>query len=296
MNDNGTIGCYNPSLCCFCQSPEFDIVTNGPVFEIIQCRKCGFMRQGASETKTGYSFIGYAGSKQRFIRQRKDKERIQIQDFKSIIPQLDNNIPQKGSLLEIGCAMGATLHEFQKAGWEVTGVEPEEWTCNEARKKYGLNVINARFQEAGFEENSFDVIIVLHVIEHLPDPFKGIQFLYSLLKPGGILVIETPRYDTITFKLLKGRERSVIPGHLYYYTRETLLIQAQKAGFLKLRLDSVGRTVTLDRLSFYAAKLLNTKFTTKIISYISDTLHLNKAHLYINLHDMMRGYLQKPLT
>jgi 2-polyprenyl-3-methyl-5-hydroxy-6-metoxy-1,4-benzoquinol methylase len=245
------------------------------------------------ERQENYSFIGFAGNQERFYRQRQDKERIQVRDYLKIIGQMAKYIPQKGSLLEVGCATGTILNEFRQAGWNVTGVEPEKWTCEEAHTKYGLNVVNATFQEAGFDKESYDAIIMLHVIEHLPDPCKGLQYLANLLKPGGMFVIETPRYDTIAFKLLRGRERSVCPGHLYYFTRKTLQTVARKAELEQIELQSVGRTVTLDRLGFYAAKLLNTRFTTKTIVGLSDLLRLNKVYLHINLHDMMRVYLRK---
>lgn len=295
MNTDKNEDIYNPAICCFCRSTEYDEVVKGPVIDILRCRNCSFMRQGFSSSRQkDFSFTSYAGNNERFIRQREDKERIQISDFKQIVNELDKYMPNKGSLLEIGSAMGATLNEFHQAGWDTVGLEPEEWTCNQARKKYGLNYINAKFQDADLEKESFDVVIMLHVIEHLPDPFEGLQYILDLLKPGGILVLETPRYDTITFKILKGRERSVIPGHLHYYTQKTLRMQTEKAGFKELKQESVGRTVTLDRLSFYAAKLLNTDFTTKMISNMSDFLKLNKVSLHINLHDMTRAYLQKP--
>lgn len=251
------------------------------------------MRQGNTSI-SNYSFTEYAGGNERYGRQRHDKERLQLNDFVKIINELEKYKPLKGTLLEIGCAMGTNLNELRKAGWQVTGVEPEKWTCEEARNKFQLNVINAKFQDAGLDESSYDVILMFHVIEHLPDPYDAIKFLSNLLKPGGILVLETPRYDTITFKLLKGRERSVIPGHLYYFTRKSFRMIAQNLGLNEIVIQTVGRTVTFDRLCFYLAKFINNKYITKIITNFSDKLNLNKMHIYINIHDMMRVYLIKP--
>jgi len=57
-----------------------------------------------------------------------------------------------------------------------------------------------------------------------------------MLRPGGILVVETPRYDTLTFKLLGHRERSVLcEGHVYFFTTSTLEPIAQKVGFSVLQ-------------------------------------------------------------
>jgi 2-polyprenyl-3-methyl-5-hydroxy-6-metoxy-1,4-benzoquinol methylase len=172
-------------------------------------------------------------------------------------------------------------------------VEPEEWTSEIAKRKYGLEVICAPFQEAGLPKESFDAILLLHVIEHVRDPFKSLRDIADLVRPGGYLVLETPRYDTLMFKMLRGRERSVIPQHLHYFTRKSMLAMCGDAGFGAIKVEAVGRTVTLDRLSFYLAKFLRSQGATKATTSLSDFLHLNRIRIHVNLHDMMRLYLQK---
>ncbi|MHC4461919.1 MAG: class I SAM-dependent methyltransferase [Planctomycetota bacterium] len=284
---------YNPAICCHCASEKYFLVVSGPIIPVIACAECGLMRQGFSSGTQTWSITSYAGGKDRFFQQRKDKEAVQTGDYLKIILQLEKFMAKKGHLLEIGCAMGTLLNEIRKCGWEVTGVEPEEWTCELARNKYGLNVINTTFQEADLEESSFDVVLLLHVVEHLPNPAKGLLQIARFIRPGGYLVLETPRYDTLWFKLLKGRERSVIPGHVYYFTQETIRALAHKLGLEVVKLESVGRTLTLDRLCFYFAKFLNSDRATSVINFVSNTLRLNKVRVHINLRDMMRLYLRK---
>jgi 2-polyprenyl-3-methyl-5-hydroxy-6-metoxy-1,4-benzoquinol methylase len=251
------------------------------------------MRQGFSEPTQKNKFLSFAGGEERFYKQRIDKEKNQVRDYLKIIAKLEKLTSQKGHMLEIGCAMGVLLNEIRNRGWKVTGIEPEEWTCKIARERYGLNVINKPFQEAGLEESSFDAILMLHVIEHLPDPAKGLSQIARMIKPGGHLVLETPRFDTLWFKLLRGRERSVISGHLYYFTGKTMRDLASKAQLEVVLLESVGRTVTIDRLCFYLAKFLDFELATKALTSISDFFHLNKLHIKINLRDMMRVYLRR---
>jgi 2-polyprenyl-3-methyl-5-hydroxy-6-metoxy-1,4-benzoquinol methylase len=253
------------------------------------------MRQGwLSSTRVKKDpFVEYAGGVDRLMRQRAEKEAAHKDDFLRICDRLEKLLPEKGRLLEIGCAMGTTLNDFRERGWQVIGVEPEKWTAEIARSRYGLEVISAPYQEAGLPSESFDAIVMLHVIEHVSDPFGSLRDVAKLLRPDGYLVLETPRYDTLTFRILRGRERSVIPQHLHYFTRKSLATISQDAGFRVVRVETVGRTVTLDRLCFYLAKFLGSAHLTKIITSASDFLHLNSVRLYINLHDMMRLYLQK---
>ena len=282
---------YNPAICSYCGCKEYSVVTAGPVVPVIVCTQCGLMRQGFSIGSERRPWVSYAGGKDRYFRQRKDKETVQITDFLRIMPEIEKHIPEKGRLLEIGCATGTLLAQVRNRGWSVAGVEPEEWTCKIARETYQLDVINSTFQEAAIEESSFDAVLLLHVIEHLPDPFKGLQQIARLIRPGGFLVIETPRFDTLWFKLLKGRERSIIRGHYYYFTRRTIQALVCKSGFEVIQLDSVGRTVTLDRLCFYAGKFIDSDRAIRGLTWLSDRWHLNKLHLHINLRDMMRLYL-----
>jgi 2-polyprenyl-3-methyl-5-hydroxy-6-metoxy-1,4-benzoquinol methylase len=286
---------YNPEMCCYCGSDTYSTVVSGPIVPIIKCAGCGLMRQGriSESARNSASFVDYAGGEERFRRQRVEKEAAHTVDFLKISDRLEEYLPHKGRFLEIGCAMGTTLNGFRQKGWQVLGIEPEQWTCDQAKSKYGLDVICAPFEDAGLQRESFDVVLLLHVIEHLNDPFTALHQISDLIRPGGFLVLETPRYDTPSFRFLKGRERSVIPEHLHYFTRQSMLTMCRDAGFSARKVEAVGRTVTLDRLCFYAAKLFRSERATKTINGMSDFLRFNELRVHINLHDMMRLYLQK---
>src|SRR5450631_1474982 len=203
---------YNPTVCCYCGSTGYSLVVSGPNVPIIKCTSCGLMRLGwvSESVKNSTAFIDYAGGIERFRRQKTEKELAHSVDFLKISDRLEKYLPNKGRLLEIGCGMGTPLDGFRQKGWQVLGVEPDPWTSEQARSRLGLDVICAPFQEAGLVKETFDVILLLHVIEHLSDPFTALRQIASLIRPGGVLVLETPRYDTLMFHLLRGRERSVI--------------------------------------------------------------------------------------
>ena len=285
---------YDPQICYQCGARDYKVIARGPVVPVISCTQCGLMRQGPGiQDHESFSLQSCAGGSDRYTEQRLEKETTQLVDYVSLIPKLENYHPDKGKLLEIGCSTGLLLKEIRKKGWDACGVEPDEWAYNLAKEKHGLDVVNTYFQDAGYAEETFDAVVMLHVIEHIPNPIKALSQLNTIIKPGGVLVMETPRYDTIWFKMLKGRERSVIPGHLYYFSRKSLTEMASKAGFELLELDSVGRTLTLDRLCYSISKVANSKVISRVLTTLSDTLHLNKAKVHINLHDMMRLYLRK---
>ena len=286
---------YDPTNCSRCGSAEYTTIVSGPTVPIIKCSSCGLMRQGwvSESVKRSRIFVDYAGGMNRFKKQKAEKEAAQQSDFLKIADVLQTFLPNKGKVLEIGCAMGTTLIGFREHGWQVTGVEPEVWCAEIARKRFGLEVISSPFQEAGLPKELFDAVLLLHVIEHVCDPLQALRDIRELVRPGGYLVLETPRYDTLTFRVLRGRERSVIPDHLHYFTRESMLDMCREAGFAAQRVDAVGRTVTLDRLSFYLAKLSRSQRAARAITRLSDSMHLSDIRVHINLHDMMRLYLRR---
>ena len=89
-------------------------------------------------------------------------------------------------LLDVGCGNGAFLDFARRAGWKVTGVDPDPLAVDAARKK-GLDVQLGGVEVLVGFENTFVGITLGHVVEHLHDPLYTLQTCYRLLKPGGWL-------------------------------------------------------------------------------------------------------------
>ena len=100
------------------------------------------------------------------------------------------------TLLDIGCAYGAFLAAAQKAGFEVTGMDPSDGALQFVRDKFGIKTYSGFFPGTlpapPPGKSYFDVISLWYVIEHFTEPEQALQKISRLLAPGGILAFSTP--------------------------------------------------------------------------------------------------------
>lgn len=99
------------------------------------------------------------------------------------------------SVLELGSAHGGFVAFLEWAGYRATGLELSPWMVNFARETFGVQVLQGPLESQDISKGSLDVIVHMDVLEHLPDPVETMHLALSLLKPDGIMLLQTPRYD-----------------------------------------------------------------------------------------------------
>jgi 2-polyprenyl-3-methyl-5-hydroxy-6-metoxy-1,4-benzoquinol methylase len=136
-----------------------------------------------------------------------------------------------GRLLEIGCGTGAVLQRMQQKGWCVTGLDFDEGAVCNARSK-GLDVHYGQLSAQGFADQTFDAVVMSHVIEHVPSPVELLIECHRVLKDDGVLVALTPNaVSSLHNKYGKYWRGLEIPRHLQIFTPEALASIADKAGY-----------------------------------------------------------------
>lgn len=138
-----------------------------------------------------------------------------------------------GHLLDVGCATGDFLETMRTyPGWQVSGVELSATASRYARERLGLDVRTGTLMEARFAAESFDVITLWNVIEHLTDPVAELSEMNRLLRPGGLLVFTTPSLDSLDAGLFGrywiGYE---LPRHYFVFSRQTAVTLLARTGF-----------------------------------------------------------------
>lgn len=127
-----------------------------------------------------------------------------------------------GSILDIGCGNGAMLNHFVRKGWTGIGIEPGESARNIAKSEYSLNVYDET-KLSEFEDKSFDVITLWHVLEHVYNLHERLSEIKRLLKANGTLVLALPNPCSFDAQFYKEYWAAYdVPRHLYHFTPDTI--------------------------------------------------------------------------
>jgi len=128
----------------------------------------------------------------------------------------------EGSLLDVGCGVGAFLHQMKLHGWKVTGLEPDEDARVMAKQLYdiepgAIEMINE------LPPGSFDAITLWHVLEHVHDLHGYIKKMKALLTEKGKLIIAVPNYTSMDAAMYKEYWAAYdVPRHLYHFSPSSM--------------------------------------------------------------------------
>ncbi len=289
--------------CNCCGSDDASILFPAGVaqrHQIVRCTTCGLMYASPrAEEPEHLPALRLAGKSTPPSPRLKDieKERIQVRDYRATRREINKLYPNRGRLLEVGSSFGYLVAAFKSDGWDAVGIDPDGGACSYAEAQNAVTVFNGVLDDKPFQEASFDVILMNHVIEHVADPHQMLMTVRSLLKENGYFVMETPTYDSLSFKLLGRRERSLsCNGHIYFFTRDSLKRLCENAGFEVVSHAYVGRSLTANRLFWNLGVMSKSKTVEKWLDRASRFLFLNRIHLYLNVHDMQRICVRKSAT
>ena len=128
------------------------------------------------------------------------------------------------SILDVGCAAGFFLDEARKRGCTVVGCDVSAYAISYARTALELEVMQGDFRELELSGKEFDVVTAFNSFEHLPQPRVVADLLKRLVRPGGLLMIETWDYRSLAARALGSHWHQWHPPFVpYYYTYPTLL-------------------------------------------------------------------------
>jgi len=138
---------------------------------------------------------------------------------------------KQGVLLDIGAGTGAFAYTMQQAGWQVTGLEPDDTARANAQKDYDLQLQDLSNLHR-LENNTFDVITLWHVLEHVHELHQYLEKFYTLLKSDGRLIVAVPNYTSHDASVYKKYWAAYdVPRHLYHFSPKSIEILLKEKSF-----------------------------------------------------------------
>ncbi len=175
--------------CILCNGHQNTSVFLQDELLVVKCNECGLVFQPPQTTNKN--------TLRDYYTHRPTEDSIEWKGDNRRIGDIANTIvdqyPQ-GKLLDVGCISGKFIYDMSNRGIERTGIEPSIAQAAYAKNR-GLRVRTEIFKDGLFENEYFDVITFLQVMEHLPHPNQALRTAYSYLHPGGMVVADVPSYN-----------------------------------------------------------------------------------------------------
>ncbi len=202
-------------------------------FRVVRCRACTHVFCSPLPSRVTESYHDVVDEE--YIKHAESR-RLAAQ---AVLRSVTKDLPSVAGLrlLDVGCATGDFLEAGRQAGFAVEGIELSAWSTAIARER-GFTVHEETL--ASFASHSgpdFDVISLIGVIEHFPDPRAEMENMAKLLKPGGLLVLWTGDVSSWLPRMLGRRWWYWQGQHIQYFTHASLQRLAETSGFSHLRTE-----------------------------------------------------------
>lgn len=205
-------------------------------FTTSRCADCRFIFMNPPlDDRTIDSLYGeeyYSGEADYSYHDERKKEEFARHLWRARIKKLSRHAPA-GNLLDVGASFGG-LMAAAREHFTPFGIEKSEFSGQYAGHRFPGQVHLGTLENHPFKPGQFSVITMIELIEHLKDPASALKRCYDLLKPGGILLIQTANMDGLQARLLKETYAYYMPGHLSYFSARNMEKALLEAGFSRV--------------------------------------------------------------
>src|ERR1700722_2181916 len=144
-----------------------------------------------------------------------------------------------GLLLDVGCGKGWFLEAARERGWQVQGAELCAEVAQTTMERVGTQVYMGSLFDIDLPAETFDLVTMFDVIEHLETPIEALRICYRILKPGGALAISTPNLRGLGCFFLGAKAFAVWPDeHIFYFGPASIKRALRMADFAEVQIAS----------------------------------------------------------
>jgi len=216
-------------------------------FKYYRCPNCSLVNYDLS---TGLDQTQYEVTR---VDPRDDSLKYNLDKDQSF-QSLSRYVSPPGRLLDIGCGNGRLLYLAKSAGWSVKGLELSESMAAFVHRELDVDVAVGNFLEVTpdpRDASAYDVVVLRHVVEHLPDPLLAMDRISAFLKPGGHLLLEMPNIEAMTKKWSRlvvgvglhkrGFGDDFMAGHCNEFSIRSMRFLADKTGYRVVRWETYSK-------------------------------------------------------
>lgn len=257
---------FNVHQCPVCDGKSFspfltcnDFFVSNEQFSIKKCSSCDFKiteniedEENIGRYYQSENYISHSNTSKGIVNKVYHSVRNYMLGRKRRLVEKATSL-KTGQMLDVGTGTGFFLNEMKINGWQVTGTEKSSDARDFAKKEFNLENLPSE-KLFTLKDNSFDVITLWHVLEHIHLLNENMETFNRLLKPNGKLIIAVPNHDSSDAKHYKEFWAAYdVPRHIWHFAPKQMKQLGEKHGF---KLSSL-HTMSFD--SFYVA-LLSEKY------------------------------------
>jgi 2-polyprenyl-3-methyl-5-hydroxy-6-metoxy-1,4-benzoquinol methylase len=202
--------------------------TQAGYLPIVRCRTCGLVQQSPRDDLATLNEV--YGSLSDGVYDSEDKNRDR--DAKAHLDLVLSHQKPPARLLDVGCSTGTFAARAQQAGFEASGIDASHWAIERAKARgSGADFRSGTLESASFPEQSFQVVTLFDVLEHVHSPSEALVCIHRWLRPGGFLVMSVPNADSWVAKAMGKRWVLLLREHLWYFSPDTVARLLERSGF-----------------------------------------------------------------
>jgi len=242
--------------CILCDNLEFRIIHQKDQWQYLCCLNCKLVSIHPRPTPRMLMeyYQDYLPDRAEGIRQWEALIQPVVAESADLVVSQSRTGGRK--LLDVGCGYGFLLNEMESRGWDVKGLEVSRTGRDYAQNRWNFQVYSEPLETLELSENTFDVVTLLYVIEHVYDPLALLMEVNRILKPGGLVIVRWP-HTTPIVRILGSLAQKLdlyhTPYHLYDFSPKTIEMVLLKTGFKSVQTLIGGHTRPADRMSHWSS-------------------------------------------
>lgn len=200
------------------------------LIRLLECCRCGFAFADRTYWKDPYHGSDYYEANAEELSalgfSKTDADRLSM-----LVKRFDNG----GMLLDFGGGMGTTAGAANQFGFSCTVVESSRKAIEMGVKRYPkVQWIYSEEIPSDIPDNSYDVVTMFHVLEHVLEPKRLLLQVRRILKGGGLLLIEVPNWASMERRIKGMNWLYLVDHHVNYFSKRTLDRLVEPLGFVSL--------------------------------------------------------------